>query len=197
MSVIRFPRPGEDVDTPVVVFVDLQREYVTDGRAHALARREPWWTNCLRLLEFARKEGLPVAHFRQLRREPFFNRATPFADWIDEFRPSPHEMVFERSQPSCYSNDSFSTLLDSLASPHFLLAGLTGECSCLATIFDAHRRGHRTALVADASDSRAMGDYAETVVHGVVSEIAALFGDVVSTSQIVTRLAGKKPSLAG
>jgi nicotinamidase-related amidase len=197
MSVIRFPRYGEDVDTPVVVFIDLQREYVSDGRAHALARREPWWSNCLRLLEFSRDRSLPVAHFRQLRSEPFFNRATPFADWIDEFRPRPHEMVFERSQPSCYSNDSFSTLLDSLSSPYFLLAGLTGECSCLATVFDSHRRGHRTTLVADASDSRALGEYGETVVHGVVSEIAALFGDVVSTSQVVARFAGRKPSLAG
>lgn len=197
MSVIRFPGNMEESGTPLVVFVDLQQEYVSDGRAHALARREPWWSNSLRLLEFARDRGLPVAHFRQLRREPFFNRATPFAEWIDEFRPRPHEMVFERSQPSCYSNDSFTALLDSLSRPMFLLAGLTCESNCLATIFDAYHRGHRTTLVADACGSRALGDHGEAEVHDVVTEIAELFCDVALTTEVVARFAGRKPSLAG
>lgn len=197
MSVIRFPRTEDTASTPVVVFLDLQREYVTDGRAHALTRREPWWSNCMRLLDFSRDRGLPVAHFRQLRREPYFNRATPFADWIDEFRPLPHEMVFERSLPSCYSNESFATLLDSLSQPVFVLAGLTAESNCLATIFDAYHRGHRSLLVADASGSRGLGERSEAAVHEVAVEIAGLFCDVISTSQAVNRYAGRRPSLAG
>ncbi len=197
MGVIRFPRGDGEFEKPLVVFVDLQREYVTEGRAPALSRREPWWTNCLRLLEHARAQGLSVVHFRQLRREPFFNRTMPFADWIDEFRPRPHEMVFERSMPSCYSNESFATLLESLSRPYYLLAGLTGESSCLSTVMDSHHRGHRAVLVADASDSRALGDYCEENVHGVVVEIAALFGEVVSTSDVVSRRVGGKPSLVG
>jgi nicotinamidase-related amidase len=197
MTVIRFPRNDGSYDMPIIVFVDLQREYVTQGRAHALDRREPWWTNCQRLLEFARERSLPVAHFRQVRREPFFNRATPFADWIEEFRPRPHEMVFERAQPSCYSNESFAELLDSLAQPCFLLVGLTGESSCLATIMESYHRGHSVALVADASDSRPLGGYGESDVHGVVIEIAAQFGDVVTTSEVISRHVGRKPSLAG
>lgn len=197
MSVIRFPRNDNDFAQSVVVFVDLQREYVTEGRAPALSRREPWWSNCRRLLDYARDSGLPVAHFRLLKREPFFNRATPFADWIEEFRPRPHEMVFERSLPSCYSNESFATLLNSLERPNFLLAGLTADGSCLATMVDAYHRNHRAAFVADASDSRARGGYGEEQVHGVVTEIAAQFGVVTSTSEIVSRSVGRKPSLVG
>ncbi|MEJ8570937.1 cysteine hydrolase family protein [Microbaculum marinum] len=197
MTVIQFPRHTEDLGTPLFVFLDLQQEYISDGRAYALSGRDPWWSNSLRLLDFARDRGLPVAHFRQLRREPFFNRATPFAEWIEEFRPRPHEMVFERSHPSCYSNDSFSTLLDSLSSPFFLLAGLTCESNCLSTIFDAHHRGHKTTLVSDASASKALGDHDEREVHEIVAEIAGLFCDVTSTSQIVSRYTGRKPSLAG
>jgi nicotinamidase-related amidase len=197
MSVIRFPRYQEDYDTPVVVFVDLQREYVAEGRAHALERREPWWSNCMRLLEFARDRGLPVAHFRQLRREPFFNRATPFAEWIEEFRPRPHEMVFERSFPSCYANESFASLLDSLSTPFIVLAGLTCESNCLATVFDAYHRGHRAMLVTDASGSRSLGQHREQEVHDVVTEVASLFCDVISTTEVVARFAGRKPSLAG
>jgi nicotinamidase-related amidase len=197
MSVIRFPRYAEDVGTPIMVFVDLQQEYVCDGRAHALQGREPWWSNCIRLLDFARREGLPVAHFRQLKREPFFNRATPFAEWIDVFRPRPHEMVFERSQPSCYSNDSFAALLDSLSSPSFVLAGLTCETNCMATVMEAYHRGHQAMLVADASASRALGDHDEAQVHDVTVEIMSLFGDVTTTSGAIGRFAGRKPSLAG
>jgi len=197
MSVIQFPRAADPSRSQIVVFVDLQREYIADGRAHALSRREPWWSNCLRLLDFAREQGYPVAHFRQIRREPFFNAATPFADWIEEFRPRPHEMVFERDKPSCYSNESFGALLDSFSDPSYLLVGLTGEAGCLSTMMESHHRGHRATLVADASDSRALGVYDETVVHDVVAEIAATFGDVTLTSHAISRLAGRKPSLVG
>ena len=197
MSVIRFPRAVEENVTPLIVFVDLQQEYVSDGRAHALSCREPWWTNAQRLLKFARQQGLPVAHFRQLKSEPFFNRATPFADWIEEFRPRPHEMVFERSQPSCYANEAFTALLNSLTHPVFLLAGLTSESNCLSTVFDAHHRGHEAALVADACGARSLGAHSEIEVHGVVSEITSLFADVVSTTEVVAQYAGRKPSLAG
>lgn len=197
MSVIRFPRAVEENVTPLVVFVDLQQEYVSDGRAHALACREPWWTNAQRLLTFARQRSLPVAHFRQLKSEPFFNRATPFADWIEEFRPRPHEMVFERSQPSCYANEAFTALLNSLTRPVFLLAGLTSESNCLSTVFDAYHRGHEATLVADACGARRLGAHSEAEVHGVVSEITSLFADVVSTTEVVAQYAGRKPSLAG
>lgn len=197
MSVIRFPRVSEDFGTPLFLFVDLQREYVIDGRAHALRHHEPWSGNCLRLLDFARKRGYPIAHFRLLKREPFFNRATPFAEWIEEFRPWPHEMVFERSMPSCYANESFAALLDSLSRPHFVLAGLTCETNCLATVFDAHHRGHRALLVVDASASRGLGDRTEAQVHEVATQIAESLCDVATTTEVVARFAGRKPSLAG
>src|SRR5262249_61612449 len=97
---------------------------VAEGRALALEERAPWMENCRRLLAFARRERMSIAHFRQLWRGTLLNPATPFAGWIEEFRPRPSGMVFERNLPSCYAADGFVSILHNIHSPPPLLARL-------------------------------------------------------------------------
>ena len=51
------------------------------------------------------------------------------------------DMVFERQQPSCYSNQLFENVVSQAGS--FAIAGLVAEETCLATAIDASRRGHQ------------------------------------------------------
>src|SRR5207244_6459205 len=91
MHVIPFPLRSRPEGAPLMCFLDLQVEYVAEGRALALEERAPWMENCRRLLAFARAERMSIAHFRQLWRGTLLNPATPFAGWIEEFRPRPSE----------------------------------------------------------------------------------------------------------
>ena len=90
-------------------------------------------------------------------------------------------MVFERGQPSCYSNRDFSELMEQ-SGGQMVLVGFAGESACLSTMVDAFHRNHRAKYLIDASASHELIGIAADDVHFAVSRIAALYGDVLNTN---------------
>ena len=196
MSVLSFlPRARGGDSSPLICFVDLQIEYVASNRRLALADREPWISNCQSLMANARLRRFSIAHFRQVRRETEFNVATEFCGWIEEFRPNPFEMTFERSKPSCYAAEKFDELLRALDDPEFLLVGLTGGGACLSTAVEAFHRGDRCIFVEDASASPAVGGLNEIRSHEVITDLVRSYCQVVSTSQALAWMEGLNHSM--
>lgn len=190
-SILPFlPRRRGGHSSPLVCFVDLQMEYVADNRRLALDEREPWMSNCRALMASARQCKLPIAHFRQLRRETEFNVATEFCGWIEEFRPSPFEMVFERPLPSCYAAERFDELLRSLDNPEFLLAGLTSAGACLSTAVEAFHRGDQCVFIEDASASQSVAEQTEIESHRVITDLMRSYCQVMTTSQALGWMRG-------
>ena len=193
MQILPFQKRPTHKDEPLVCFADLQVEYVVQGRALALEQFTPWMENCRRLLSFARQNRMSISHFRQLWNKPFLNAATPFASWIEEFRPRPSEMNFDRQLPSCYAAEDFVSVLDNIENPHLILAGLTGHGACLATVLDGFHRKHRITYVADASWTPALGALTPAAAHACVSEIIGCYADVVHTGWLIEWLSGATP----
>jgi nicotinamidase-related amidase len=190
IQVIPFPHRSRYEGAPLICFLDLQIEYVSEGRALALEERAPWIENCRRLLAFARAERMSIAHFRQLWRGTLLNPATPFAGWIEEFRPRPSEMVFERDMPSCYAADGFVSILDNIDAPLLVLAGLTGHGACLATALDGFHRKHQITFVHDASSTPQLGQFSAPESHAYLAEVMTCYAEVVSTEHIIEQLSG-------
>lgn len=166
---------------PIVVFVDMQKEYVATPRLIAIPNIQRALENCKRVLSHSRSAGLPIVFVRWLdKTSPFFNSATPFVGWIDGFEPQRNEMIFERKQPSCYSSDGFSQLMEHGGSD-IVLVGFAGESACLSTMVDAFHRHHRVVYLKDASASHGLVDMSANDVHGAVARIAALYGSVANT----------------
>ncbi len=176
------------VTVPVMVFVDLQQEYVAAPRGLAIANAGPALENCAIALKSARAAGLPIAHVRWAGRSNFFNPATPFAKWIEGFVPLGSEMVFERSRPSCYASRNFAEIMDG-GEGEFVLAGFAGESACLSTMIDAFHRGHRVTYLTDASASHALGEFDCSEAHQMVLNIARLYGRVAETGDWVASFA--------
>ena len=190
MPTLHLVHTASRTDRPLICFLDLQMEYVADGRALALEARAPWTENCRQLLELARAERMSIAHFRQLRRGTVLNPATGFANWIDEFRPRPSEMIFERSLPSCYAAERFASVLDHIDHPIIVMAGLTGHGACLATVLDGFHRRHRIIYVSDASCTPRLGVLDAAAAHACVTEIIGCYAEVSSTEKIISWLGG-------
>lgn len=133
---------------PVLVLLDMHEGALGQART---ADAEIALENCARLLDAARRNGVPVAHCRRVapRGEP--ERSPP--PWIEGFAPRTSEMVFERERLSCYAAEHFDRLLCYLREPRLLLAGLSTGAAFLATALDAHDRSHSLNFVADASAS--------------------------------------------
>jgi nicotinamidase-related amidase len=178
-------------DIPTVVFVDLQQEYIATPRLLAIAGIEPALANCRRVLDHARKMGLPIAFTRLLDDSAFFNRATPFVQWIEGFEPQRNEMIFERSSPSCFSSELFASLMNQNRGG-IVLAGFAGESACLSTLVDAYHRGHNIAYLADASASHALDDMTADEVHRAVSKVSGVYGDIYETSEWIASTLPRK-----
>jgi nicotinamidase-related amidase len=189
VNVIPFGQRQPVASSPLVIFADLQLEYVAAGRALAVDNVEPCLSNCRLLLDTARGLRLPIAHARQLRADVYFNRHSPFTDWIDSFRPRASEMVYERRLPSLYDNPDFAAFLSHMPDPTLILAGLTADQACLATAVEAHHRRHRVIFLGDCSATAALGALPEPASHEAVCTVISRYADVLTLDEFLARLA--------
>ena len=77
-SVVSLRSFANSSSVPIVVFVDMQQEYLAKPRLLAISEIDRALDNCRRVLDHSRRIGLPVAFIRMLNESAFFNRATPF-----------------------------------------------------------------------------------------------------------------------
>jgi nicotinamidase-related amidase len=160
-----------------LVLLDVQRDCVAEPASPELALAIG---NCRLALHHARAAGFQVAFTRWIGRARFFGDETPFSGWLDGFEPTRKDQVFDRGQPSCYSNPLFEEVITQ-AGGHFILAGITGETAGLATAVDAFHRGHQLTFLSDASASQQLGELAAVEVHRVVTKVIGRFGEVATT----------------
>lgn len=187
-SIIAFPRNDWHLHNSIFLFVDLQQEYISTGRAFALKDTKNCLTNCQRILKMARSFGVTIVHFRKLMAGTFFNRDTEFSNWIEEFRPSPNEMVFEREQASIYSSPAFTSFVNQIDFPELIVVGLTGEMSCLSTVIESAHRKHKLTFVSDASASRSIENYSEKQTHEIITKIISQYVDVSQTEETISNI---------
>ena len=139
--------------TPTLVLVDLRVEYSESGGVEP-DRDELSATldACRNVLACARRRNMPVAFVRHMPPLPSFLATHACPAWIRGIEPRRSDMVFERSQPSCYASSEFAQM--AARSSGLVLAGLFGETACLATLIDAFHRNHHFTYLTDASCSR-------------------------------------------
>jgi nicotinamidase-related amidase len=190
-SVVSLRTFANSSSVPIVVFVDLQQEYLAKPRLLAISEIDHALENCRRVLDHSRRIGLPIAFIRMFNESPFFNRATPFVRWIEGFEPCRHEMVFERSSPSCYSSEPFAALVNQ-SRGGIVLAGFAGESACLSTLIDAFHRNHKVTYLCDASASHALEDVPAGEIHRAVSKISGLYGEVYETTDWIASTLPRK-----
>jgi nicotinamidase-related amidase len=161
----------------LLVMVDLQENNhgrLAKNHAPELARS---LANCAAAIRHARNLRLPIAFTRQADGPGSIERSVQSA-WISGFEPKRSDMVFERPQPSCYTNQLFEDVVSRIGS--FTIAGLAEE-ACLATAIDASHRGHHVTFLSDASISRGRRDSDARDVHIRTTKAMELFADTFAT----------------
>ena len=190
-SVVSLRTFANSSDVPIVVFVDMQQEYLAKPRLLAIPEIDRALDNCRKVLDHSRALGLPVAFIRMVAESAFFNRATPFVRWIEGFEPHRNEMVFERSSPSCYSCEPFAALVNQ-SRGGIVLVGFAGESACLSTLIDAFHRNHKVTYLTDASASHALDEMSADDVHRAVAKISGIYGEVYETTDWIASTLPRK-----
>jgi nicotinamidase-related amidase len=174
----------------LLVMVDLQEknydELVKDYGADLARSME----NCTLAIRHARSLAIPIAFTRPAGNPGAIERAAQSA-WISGYEPRRFDMVFERPQPSCYTNQLFEDVVSRIG--NFAIAGLAAEEACLATAIDASHRGHHVTFLSDASASRGRHDADAEAVHVVTTKAIELFADTVTTRHWLAATSPRSP----
>ena len=172
-------------DPPLIVAIDIQREYTMKGRPFYLNNIEESLENCRSILSHAREQRWPVAHVRHIQRGHVFSESTPCSRFVEGFEPYPHEFVFTKSNFSCYSCPGFEKFMDWSRSDRIFIIGYNSLMCCLSTIIDGYNRGHELTFVHDASLARPTSNADERSAHLHAIDIIAFYSDVVSSVDVL------------
>lgn len=172
-------------DTPLLILVDLQREYLCLERRLGLRDPDRAISNCSRLVSWARANRIPIAFVRWTQPGKLFSKSNNLSGWIDGCAPTGSDMVFERAWPSCYASPEFARMMDDGAGQNAIIAGFTGSMACLTTIIEGVPRKHRFTFVSDASLSHELGSNSQSEAHDMATKMISQFADVTDTATVV------------
>jgi nicotinamidase-related amidase len=185
--------------TPILVAIDIQREYTTEGRPFYLDGIDESLENCRRLRDHARRNRWILAHVRHLQPGALFNPDSEYSRFVEGFEPRTGEPCFEKSNFSCLSNDGFRRLMTGAKegnSPVYIM-GYSGQMCCLSTLVDLHHLGLRATYVADASLSRASKLAPPEGMHRYIREIAGIYAAQAATGDLIAETDLVQPLQAG
>lgn len=162
----------------LLVMVDLQESNYRQLARDRAAQIDRTLESCMAAIRHARRLGIPIAFTRRAEATGTKVSSAETA-WIAGFEPKRSDMVFERQQPSCYSNHLFEDVVAQIG--NFAIGGLIADETCLATAIDASDRGHRTTFLSDAAASRGRHGTDANSVHVVATKAIELFADIATT----------------
>lgn len=173
-----------DIPSPVLVVVDIQREYTTPGRPFHLRGIGASLDNCGQVLGHARAHHWPVLHVQHIQEGPVFSGE--HARFVDHFEPLPGESVFTKSQISPYSNSAFKESMLAMKNHEVLIIGYGSTMCCLATIISGSLFGLRHSFVGDASWARSPAvDISEAEAHRHAVAIAGIHGRLRTSEEVL------------
>ena len=177
-----------DDDPPILVCADLQSEYLTEGRSHAISDAEPIMSRCHELIAFWRDNLWPVMHLKRIAQAAWFNPASNLTNWITELKPRPGELAFEHPLPSAYSSARFAEYMANIRSIRCVVMGFSLDETILSTVIEGFHRSHRYQVIDDAVACRHTGvgnaaSYKNAVVR-VIGNFAGVqhSADLIGTS---------------
>lgn len=172
-------------DPPLLVAIDIQREYTTEGRPFYLKGIKESLGNCKAVLDHARAQRWPVAHVRHIQKGHVFSETNSCSMFVEGFEPLPHEFLFTKSNFTCYSCAGFANFMEWSQSDRIFIIGYNSSMCCLSTIIDGYNRGHELTFVHDASLARPTSNADERSAHLHVIDIIKLYSEVISSVEVL------------
>ena len=177
---------GRSTQRPLLILIDIQREYIEDGRPLRFDAIEKSLFNCSKMLGHARQHRWDIAHVIWRQRSELFDETQHFSEFITGFNPRGSERVFVKSGVSAYSNREFATMMQFRGGGDAFVIGYQGPSACLATLVDGFSRGHCLNFVADASLSPCTGEVDEATAHRRLIDLAGQYAAITTTNEAVS-----------
>ena len=179
-------------DDAALVLIDHQREYLLDGGL-PLAGIGAAVTEIGRLLDLARRHGMPVFHVVHHARPgaPLFDPGGATARIIAGLEPDADEDVIAKSLPNAFAGTDLHERVKATGRRELVVAGFATHMCVSSTVRAALDLGYRTTVVASATATRDLpsplrnGDIvaSEVVQQGTLAALADRFAVVVPDAE--------------
>lgn len=179
------------LDQSVLLLIDIQREY-RDGRV-PLANVDAAANEAGRLLDLARRKGVPVFHIAHDAGPgaPAFASDSVNRDFLPQVTPCEGEPVLFKRYANAFLGTGLADRIHETGRNEVIIVGDTvGVCVSTTTRAAAEEHGLRVTLVADAIAARDVPDPfggkidAETVRRVALAELADFFAVIVKDSSV-------------
>ena len=184
-----YGRPRGLGERPALLLIDLQHNYLGADEP-ILQQQDRWpagggsdaWAALRRLIPLisaSRSAGTPVIYTRNVqRRTTRFDVISAKSSWdhvstieghpgaeiVDEVRPSPADVVVDKSYASAFFGTPLMSILNSLSVDTVLIGGVSTSGCVRATAVDASMLGLRVGVIADAVADRIALSHAATLL---------------------------------
>jgi nicotinamidase-related amidase len=151
------PAHPSPLDRSALVLIDIQAEY-TAG-ALPLAGVDAAVAEAARLLELARRHGMPVIHVAH-HGSPggLFDPRGPGSAFVPSVAPIDGEVVVIKGLPNSFAGTDLHDRLKAIGRPELIIAGFMTHMCVSATARAALDLGYRSTVVAAATATRDLPD---------------------------------------
>jgi ureidoacrylate peracid hydrolase len=192
------PTPGRTA----LVVVDMQNAFCEDEgscnkRGINITMLKATVGPCVRLVEAARRHGIPVIFTRYMYRADYLDggvmirylspriegmdhlvAGTWDVEIVDALKPLPGDAIIDKNRASAFYATNLQPILNGLNADTLFVCGVTTNCCVETTVRDAAQRDYKTFVVSDATAERAQHRH-----DNALESMAALFADVVTTDE--------------
>ena len=166
--------------TKALLLIDIQDFYFPGGKS-ALVEPEKAAVNAAKLIDYFRKEDLPVIHVR--------HNAEPGGKINDMVKPLASEKIFSKDAVNCFMGTGLQDYLKSINADTLVICGMQTHMCVEAATRAATDLGYKCILVHDACATKDLkfGDYVIKSADVHYSTLATLrsYARVVSTSEFL------------
>jgi nicotinamidase-related amidase len=179
-----------------LILVDIQQDYFPQGRMEVVgsfdASREAG-----RLLNYFRKENLPVVHIQHIsvrKDATFFLPGTVGINFHDNVKPIAGETVIEKHFPNSFRDTNLKKCLDLKGADELVVCGMMSHMCIDATVRAAFDKGYSCFVAHNACAAKNLVfggvDIPAAHVHGAyMAALAAVYGKVQTSEEIIEMLA--------
>lgn len=174
-----------------LVVIDAQKEYEADG-ALPVANLGNSLSNIKKLLDFFRKNNLPIIHVRHISADPDdsdFAQDTRGIEFIDEISPAGSEKIVTKHYPSAFSGEGFSDLLEKAGATDLVICGYSSFLCCDSTAREAFHKDFTVWFVEDAISCFDLDNFSAEELHRYTCAVLeVMFANIVKTDEIISQL---------
>lgn len=180
---------------PALVLVDIQQDYFPGGRMEVEGAVEASQA-AKRLLDFFRREHLPVVHIQHISTRAgaaFFLPNTEGINFHEKLRPLPDETIIKKHFPNSFRDTALNEYLVSKGIKDLIICGMMSHMCIDATVRAAFDKGYTCMVAHDACATRKLEFHDVAVpaihVHGAfMAALGAVYAKVLNSVEIIGML---------